>query len=237
MNLKIMTFNIQHGHVHLSDHIDLEKMCDVIRECDPDIVALQEVRGRGTHKDYTAQAEAMAASLNMHCYFGRSIMVGGTSPYGNAVLSKFPILEAQVIRIPDPVNPVDTRRAESRSLCRAVVSAQGRELAVYVTHFGLTAEEQEHAVSTTLTTLEGEPRPFVLMGDLNMRPDNPLIAKLNEKLVSTDDMLAGQFSFPSDAPKIKIDYIFASHSVTVTHAEILPILASDHCPIAAEISF
>ena len=80
------------------------------------------------------------------------------------------------------------------------MAAQGRELAVHATHFGLTPEEQEHAVSTTLTTLEREPRPFVLMGD-------------------------------------QIDYTFTSHNVEILQIRIPQIMASDHCPITAEISF
>ena len=67
--LRIMTYNIQHGHVHLDKYIDLTKVCDVIKEYDPDIIGLNEVRGRGTNKDYTAQVETMAAYLGYHCYF------------------------------------------------------------------------------------------------------------------------------------------------------------------------
>ena len=45
------------------------------------------------------------------------------------------------------------------------------------------------------------------------------------------------FSFPSDKPDRKIDYIFVSPDAQVLAAEIPPIVASDHRPHTAEITF
>ena len=71
MNITVMTYNIQHGHVHLSDpgRIDLTETAAVIRDSGADIVGLNEVRGLGEHPDYTAQVEQMAAYLGFHCIF------------------------------------------------------------------------------------------------------------------------------------------------------------------------
>lgn len=244
--LRIMTYNIQHGHVHLDKYIDLTKTCDVIREVDPDIVGLNEVRGRGKNADYTAQVETMAAYLGYHCYFGRSICIGGSEPYGNAILSKYPILEASVIRIPNPVDPSACKYFEPRSLCRAVVEipCDGEpsayegpvvNLAVYSSHFGLSSTEQEHAVSTALTTLHAEPLSFVLMGDFNMQPDDPLMQPLHQAFQSVDPFLGGKLSFPSDHPTIKIDYIYTSQNIRILAADIPQVIASDHCPVWADV--
>ena len=236
MNLRIMTYNIQHGHLHLAGGIDLNKVCDVIRQYNPDIVALNEVRGRGTNNDYTAQAEYIAANLGYHCFFGRSLYVGGSNPYGNAVLSKYPIVDARIIPIPNPVSKAVEQRSISR--CTVEISADGNilPLTVYAAHFGLTEIEHEHAVSTLLTTLCGESLPFALMGDFNMLPQNPLLAPLNQILCGTDDKLSGQLSFPSDSPQKKLDYIFVSNNIEVIYAEIPQIAVSDHCPVFADIN-
>ena len=121
MRLTVMTYNIQHGHVHLSDpgRIDLTETAEVIRQSGADLIGLNEVRGRGDHPDYTAQVEQMAAYLGFHCVFGRSIYVGGNNPYGNAVLSRFPIGESKVFHIPDPPAAEQGNRFEHRSILRA----------------------------------------------------------------------------------------------------------------------
>ena len=239
MKLKLMTYNIQHGHVHLSDpgRIDLSVMADVIRDSGADIIGLNEVRGRGEHPEYTAQAEALADLLGFHAYFGRSFYVGGWNPYGNAVLSRWPITEAKVFPIPDPVTAASIRRFEPRSITRAAVDLpDGGRYAVYSSHFGLSPEEQEHAVSTAVTLLREEALPFALMGDFNVTPDDPVLAPLDAALTATHPALtaAGEKSHPSHAPSDLIDYIYVSRGVRILSVNTIQAVASDHCPVAAE---
>lgn len=242
MRLRIMTYNIQHGHVHLSDpgRIDLTVTADVIRGESPDVVGLNEVRGRGEHPEYTAQAEFMAGYLGYHGYFGRSIYVGGPNPYGNAVLSRYPIVEAKVCKIPDPPETEGLKGFEPRSVLRAVTELpDGSRFAVYSSHFGLTDPEQDCAVSFLAALLAEEALPFALMGDFNMTPDARRLATLDALLNPTHPLLAarGEKSFPSHAPSVLIDYIYASKSVRVDSIEVRRVVASDHCPVVAEISF
>ena len=239
MNITVMTYNIQHGHVHLSDpgRIDLTETAAVIRDSGADIVGLNEVRGRGEHPDYTAQVEQMAAYLGFHCVFGRSIYVGGHNPYGNAVLSRWPIAESKVHHIPDPPSAQRGGRFEHRSILRAAVELPGGgEFAVFTSHFGLSPEEQRNAVTLAAALTAAERLPFVLMGDFNVTPDDPVLAPLDESLTVTHGFLEGQLSHPSHAPRDRIDYIYASPSVTVLSAEILPVMPSDHRPVVAKIA-
>ena len=241
--LKIMTYNIQHGHVHLStkpgDEIDLTKVGDVIRDIGADIVGLNEVRGNGSHPDYTAQAEFLANYLGFHAYFGRAIYFPNLGPYGNAVISRYPIIEAKVIPIPDPYNAKELKGYfEPRCIVRVVVELpDGKRLAVYSSHFGLNPEEAEHAVTTAVTVLREEALPFVLMGDFNLTPDSPILAPLYAKLTPTDDLIpeAEKLTFPSDNPTIKIDYIFTGNGTVPLSAGVKQIVAADHCPVWADV--
>ena len=242
MDIKIMTYNIQHGHVHLSNpgRIDLTVMADVIRDEDADIIGLNEVRGRGVHPEYTAQTEFMAGYLGYHGWFGRSFYVGGWNPYGNAVLSRWPIVEAKVYSIPDPANPADAPRFEPRSILRAVIDLpDGGRFAVYSSHFGLSPVEAEHAASFAAALTAGESLPFALMGDFNVTPDDPVLTPLDTRLRETHSILVsrGEKSHPSHAPSLLIDYIYTSKNVTVWDVRVRQIVASDHCPVVAEISF
>ena len=243
MNLRVMTYNIQHGKVHLAEPkcIDLNVTCAVIREESPDILVLNEVYGAGDLANFTGQAEQMAAALGMHAYFGRSIYVGGCGPYGNAVLSKYPILEARVIRIPDPIftDPAEAAATyvEPRTVTRCVVELPaGKTLAVYGSHFGLSEKEGQNAAALVTTLLRDETLPFVFMGDLNMTPDHPFLAPLFASIENTDRFLAGGKTYPSDNPTEKIDYIFLGGCAHAADAHIRPVVASDHFPVIADIT-
>ena len=242
MDIRVMTFNIQHGHVHLSNpgRIDLSVMADVIRDADADIIGMNEVRGRGAHSDYTAQTEAMAAMLGYHGFFGRSFYVGGWNPYGNAVLSRWPIVEAKVFRIPDPAAKADAPRFEPRSILRAVIDLpDGGRFAVYASHFGLSHVEAEHAASLAAALTAEESLPFALMGDFNVTPDDPVLAPLDASLNETHSLLTsrGELSHPSHAPADLIDYIYTSKAVTVKDVHVHAVVASDHFPVVADLSF
>ena len=139
--------------------------------------------------------------------------------------------------IPDPAGALRGRGFEHRSILRAVVELpEGGELAVFSSHFGLTPEEQRNAVTLASALTAAERLPFVLMGDFNVTPDDPVLAPLDESLTVTHGFLKGQFSHPSHDPKNRIDYIYASPGMNVLDAKILPVMPSDHRPVVAEIS-
>ena len=240
MNIRVMTYNIQHGHVHLSDPgvIDLTKVAAVMKESGADIIGLNEVRGLGEDEYYTAQAEKIADYLGYHCWFGKSVYVFGFNPYGNAIVSKWPIVKAEVFPIPSPSDS-NTRYYETRSVLRAVIETpEYSQIAVYCSHFGLTDEEHRNAVSFVKDMLSKESLPFVLMGDFNMTPDDSLIGALDHSFVSTHHILekAGEKTFPSEAPDELIDYIYTSNDFDVGSISTIKIIASDHRPVLANLT-
>lgn len=230
--MKLMSFNTQHCLNYLTRKIDFDVMADAILSTKADVVGLNEMRGAGAHPEYTAQVEALAEKTGMpYFYFARAIDVPGGGPYGNGILSRVPILSAETVLIPDPL-PRAGAQYETRCILRATLAGG---VTVLVTHFGLYPEEQENAVKAVLSQLIGE--KCILMGDFNVTPNNPILAPIRERMRDTADLFEGaRLSFPSDAPKHKIDYIFTSPDVTVTEADIPAIIASDHRPHTATVS-
>ena len=227
--MKIMTYNIQHCRNYRSKKIEFDKIAAVIKAYDADVVGLNEVRGQGEAADYQAQAQILAKLTGYHYYFAKAIDVRGANPYGNAILSRYPILSAQTVMIPDPaVRMADNDDYETRCLLKAYIDIPGG-LCVCVTHFGLNPDEQENAVQTVLE--QTEQKRCVLMGDFNVTPENPLLDALREKMTDTGELLApGTCSYPSDAPDIKIDYMFISKDLKAVSAEIPDVQESDHRP-------
>lgn len=230
--MKIMTFNIQHCVNHLSQKIDFDLFIHYLKGIDADIIGLNEVRGDGQADDYQDQTKILANALGYHSYFGKSVMIKGVNPYGNAVLSKHPIKSATVI--PIPTTEKDGKVLEPRSILNAVIDSPMGEFNMFITHFGLTPKEHENAVSTVVDVITD--KNCVLMGDFNVTPENPVLLPIRNKLNDTAEVFEKELlSFPSDSPKIKIDYVFTSHNVKVKKADIPPHVISDHRPYIIEV--
>ena len=243
MELRVMTYNILHGMDYplwLTEkraEIDLSGTAGTIREVGADICALNEVRGAGLTAEYTAQADAIGGYLGFHHVFGRSIYVGGTEPYGNGLVSRYPIASSEVIPILDPI--VDGRvpdGVESRSVLRCTFDfAHDRHLTVLATHFGLTQAERENAAALCRKSLEAETDPTVLLGDFNTTPDEEILLQLRRDYCSVGDF--HRCTFPAEAPAERIDYIFFNRKVTLLRCGIGSESASDHLPVWADIQF
>lgn len=236
MNLKLMSFNTQHCLNYISKKIDFSAVADVIKEYGSDIVGLNEMRGAGEHPEYTAQTETLAESLGFYYYFAKAIdAYGKNNPYGNALLSRYPIISAETILIPDPSpRRFSNGYYETRCVLKAKIDTPSGVITVLVTHFGLNEDEAENAVSTVVESLERE--NCVLMGDFNLRPESPILLPIRERLFDTAELFTEELgSFPSDTPDRKIDYMFTSRELKVLSADIPPVVVSDHRPYIAEI--
>ncbi len=232
--MKLMSFNIQHCLNFITREIDFEVMANCIKTCGAEIVALNEVYDTGEAEIFTAQTKKLSELTGLPYYhFAKAIDVEGNNPYGNGFLSAFPILSAESFLVPDPDDRVEGKRFETRCVMKVKLE---NGYTVLVTHFGLNPSEQANAVQTVLEHLEDE--KCILMGDLNVRPENPILDPIRARMTDTaikftDPTLQSR---PVDVPNRKIDYIFVSPDIEVVAADIPAIIASDHRPHTAEIA-
>ena len=233
--MKIMSFNTQHCFNYVTKKIDYERMAEAIAECSPDIVGLNEMRGVGKGSGYQEwQVERLAKLTGMsYYYFAPAINPEETGPYGNGLLSKIPIVKAETIMIPDPEKKPNSLYYETRCLIKAELLGG---VCVLITHMGLNPDERYNAVSTVVDNLSDT--KCILMGDFNMSPSDSLLLPIIQRMKDTAvGFCENKFSFPSDAPYEKIDYIFVSSDAVVSFADIPPIVASDHRPHIATVDF
>ena len=231
--MKIMTFNTQHCKNFVTGKIDFQIMADAVKKLNPDIVGLNEVRGKGPDAGYENQTEILSDLTGMkYRYFAKAFDVKSENPYGNALLSKIPIVSADAAYVPNPIPKPEYKYYEQRCVLKAKFE---NGLTVLITHFGLNPDEQENAVKTVLSQLANE--KCILMGDFNVSPDNPVLDPIRSRLNDTASLFGSPLcSYPSDNPGVKIDYIFASPDIEIIKADIPEIIASDHRPHTAEIS-
>ena len=235
--IKLMTFNTLHC-LYYPDlpelRIDYDAAAKAILDCNADIIGLNEMRSKGNHDDYEDQVGKLSELTGIpHYYFAKAFDFGDNRPYGNAFLSKVPIKNVETIMIPDPDPKMYDEYYETRCVLKAKLE---NGLTVMVTHFGLNPDEQQNAVDTIMAHLEDE--KCILMGDFNVKPDNKLLKPIYEKMKDASSCFKQPlFSFPSENPNIKIDYIFVSPDIEIIDADIPEIGESDHRPHTATISF
>lgn len=218
-NLKVMTWNIS-GAIGVDDVFNVERVIDEIKANDPDIIGLQEV-------DIDMGISSIADDLNMYYYYVKA----GDTNEGNALLSKYPIIESESIDLP----LIDGKRA--RVLIKSKILINHREWEIYVTHFSRYDKPKDHLnqakfVSSILS--KSRTTRIILMGDLNFGPSSTphseLINNENFKLRDTYEFLNDDlgYTFRSNYLFKRIDYIFCSLNLKPTESEVITTRASDH---------
>ena len=244
-SLRVMPYNIYGARATSpANAADLDAIAEVIRRQNPDFVTLNEVdvftnrTGKDVH-----QARDLAEKLGMEWHFSKAIDRDG-GEYGDAVLSKYPILEKRSYRLPCAAE----QPGEDRSLCVIRVQIDGKDLYVASTHLDHLSGDASRLVQATEirrirdTELEGD---LILCGDLNAIPSSNVIATMTSFLTNTGPI--DQYTFPSDDPSRKIDYIMYApiehfgvqncQVVSRGDQQVDGVDASDHRPVIADIRF
>ncbi len=241
--LRVLTWNIHHGE-GLDRRVDIDRIAKIIQMEKPDLVALQEI-DRGVRRSGNSDIITTLADLTDMTYaFGKTIEFQG-GDYGNGILTRYPILEEHNI----PYRMI--RPGEQRGLMLLVLDVKGEEIVFANTHLESASDDTARleSVGELVTSLKGfSPRPVILCGDLNDRPESRVVSRLTDE--GTDAWRAtgrgDGFTFPASAPRQRIDYVFvlgnsrsdsAAPAVRLqpSLARVLQSDASDHLPLLVEI--
>lgn len=237
MILKLLSYNIHSGH-DFEGKENLADIGDFIKEVNADIVGMNEVDMKNERCGGIDQVEFLRERAGYpYCAFSPSMEYRG-GYYGNGLLSKYPILEAEPVAIPKAEDA--DKHHEPRSILRCVIDAPCGKITVMVTHYGVYApSERVEGVKKTLELVEaaGE-MPIFFMGDLNATPDSEELKPLYEKLFDTakgfKEEALWSISFPY--PSRRIDFIFAKHYNGANTVFVPNVPYSDHCPYIAEVN-
>jgi endonuclease/exonuclease/phosphatase family metal-dependent hydrolase len=98
-------------------------------------------------------------------------------------------------------------------------------------------EDRREALSILLEIAARTNMPLLVMGDFNTPPRGHLYSTLKQELEDAFSATGWGFgySFRSDLPLLRIDYIWTNRFVRPTRAFTVNTLASDHRPLVAEI--
>ncbi len=234
MIVNVLTYNI-HSGIGTDGQFNLERIGEVIRSSNADIVGLNEVDCL-FHKRSKGMDEPLWLSnyLQMHYTFAPGIRNSSFLPwkkggFGNVLLSKFPIVSMETIPLIGWME-----REEPRSLLKACIDTGTGILQVAVTHLGLNEKSRKIQMDKVLASLQPN-RPTIVMGDWNAKPDEISSLMMNSiyKDVWKCKGIGEGYTFSSDNPKARIDYIYVSSHFCVEEARVVTEAgeASDHFPL------
>lgn len=220
-----MTYNIRHG-APAGGHAALDRILAAVASFGADVVALQEVDRRVVRSGFADQAARIADASGLSANFAAARRLGVIGQYGNALLVRGPVECLETLRL--------RSTGEQRVAIFASVRLDGHAVTAVSTHLQNSPRgrpsEAPGQLDQVLDELARWPRPWVLMGDLNLRPDVvlPRLEAAGLQAVEAPP------TFPSDAPRIRIDWI-AVAGLTVRSVEVPDLRASDHRPILTEL--
>lgn len=224
--MRVLTYNIR-GGLGIDGRRSIERIGAVIREAGAAVAGLQEVHQRLPQSGFADQPRALARAAGMACLFGPALAMGPRR-YGNAVLTAVPARKRAVYRLPG--------EGEPRAALEVELEMDGRPLAFFCTHFGLSEAARTTQAEALAVAVRRIGVPAVLVGDLNAGPETPDLQVLLAAGLRCAASPA-EPTFPSDDPRHRIDYILLSPELHCTQCWVIPTTASDHLPVGAEIEW
>jgi endonuclease/exonuclease/phosphatase (EEP) superfamily protein YafD len=215
MNLNVLVSNPQYPQA-----------AKVIRQYNPDIVALEEIN--------QAWITGLAPVLKDYPYQKN---VPLENAFGIGLYSKFPLSDVQVKAFGNPYGA-----QQLPSITAKVHILKTETFTIVVTHplppmAGFSVRNSQLADIALQRTSFG--RDWILTGDLNTSPWSPYFVKLIQQTGLRDSQLGFgvQPSWPVDSLlfRIPIDHVLVSERFVVLNRELGPNTGSDHLPVIVEL--
>lgn len=235
MHLRILSYNIHKGRAFLSRRKTWQDLLTLLKGSKPDLIFLQEFLREAEAEHFL---ETLADEIWPHHSFGKNAMLGDYH-YGNAILSKYPLLESHN-------TDISNSALERRGMLYAQIQPErGHRIHLCCCHLDLTSrgrEQQIEKMSRTLVPLIPAMEPLLLVGDFNDWQENlhPIIEdtfQVKDSFVTLTGKLLP--SAPSLFPIFSLDRVYY-RSLEPVRGEYLKNtpwhLRSDHLPLVVDFS-
>lgn len=233
MELTFVTYNIHKG-IGNDGRYRLDRIAEVLRAINGDVIALQEVDHNAPRSRSEDTARLLAEELGMHYNLGLNVKLKHGA-YGNATLSRYPIVESRNMNITWAIK-------KRRGCLISRIDARGHEIAVMNFHLGLANFERLWQVrkilnSHSLRTMRK--LPLVALGDSNDRNDKLRAPFESAGMQDAAADAQKAYTWPSYAPLFRLDKVFYSEHWALARRNVFQNqtarVASDHLPLAVTL--
>jgi endonuclease/exonuclease/phosphatase family metal-dependent hydrolase len=234
--IRVATYNV-HRCRGLDRRVSAARIAEVIGRLNADVVAVQEIRrGRETSNPEADQVAFLADALGFHHAFGENRLLRG-APYGNALLSRFPIVFEQMYDL-------TVRGQERRGCLRGDIRTPGGgRLHIYNVHLSTRyfarPKQARRLLSREMLSHPSVRGPRIVVGDFNEWTRGVATRLLGAYFESVDVKLLGRRkTYPGLFPVLHLDHFYFDASLRLKafrlHRNKLALVASDHLPLVAE---
>ena len=224
--MRILSYNI-HGCIGLDRREDPDRILDVIRQADADIVGLQEVHSEDAlDEDFLQKLE----NLPYHSVLYGKTMRKPTADYGNVLLLRKEPERIERVELP-------SERGEPRGAIVADTTFNETALRVIVTHLDINIFGRKKQIAALLQHLPTDGN-CVLLGDLNeWFPAWPYFRNFAKRFTHISRLR----TFPVAPSLFALDRIAISGAARLAHFETIQTAtarrASDHKPLLCDLTF
>lgn len=218
-SFSVATFNIHRGK-GMDGKRDINRTAEVLD--DLDFVGLNEVGGVTLTRQYN-QAKILGDKLEMPWLFAPTERLWGHDDFGNAVLSKLPVVSWQRI-------PIKSKSGlAKRNVVLVKVAHPNGTINFLVTHVANKTDdpEQLRVIAELFMSLD---EPAILMGDFNHTFNTPAMQELTSR---PGVKSAAAVDYKNDKGQILIDWMLY-RGLDCIETEVIDRFVSDHPTIRAE---
>ncbi len=263
--LRIVSYNIAHGRGLATSNWEggtaeqrttrLDQIADLLRTLDADIVVLNEVDFESSWSFSINQARYLAKRAG-YSYWAeqRNLdfrILTWKWRFGNAILSKHPIVQAKVVDLPG-FSTAETLLAGKKRGVLCTLDVNGKEVRIFGVHLSHRSEAiRAGSAKVILEMASSETMPTFVAGDLNSSPTGFPNSQSATDAGNAMDLLdasslfqrrperpsgaPAEGTYPSDQPQSIIDWILVPKNCQLLDYRVEPSTLSDHRPVVASL--
>src|SRR5262249_14843156 len=234
-DMRLLTYNIHKGVGGTDRRYRLDRIIDVTRAEQPDLVCLQEVDRDARRTPHDNQPEILADKLQANAALFQLNHPNGQGGYGNLLLSRWPLVSGHQLSL-------RYKRRKNRGAQVVVVQTPQGPLRLVNWHLGLRELERRWQVAHLLhhpAFTQSHRHPTLVVGDYNdWRNTLGRLRFVQHGFAPLTHPATTFRSFPAFLPPLSLDTVYRRGKVRIEAATTvrhrLARRASDHLPLIVD---